>query len=1606
MEALQRYLYRICLLVGVLFMHNTSQSQTAIANFGANDTTGCPPLIVNFSNLSTGLIDSVFWDFGNGNTSKKFNASTTYFDPGSYTVKLTVYSATGSNTMVKPQYIQVYETPISSFLANPLNGCYPLPVSFLNISNVGVDLMPTYYWDFGDGTASTEASPTHTYNRSGVFDIALKVTSSKGCTNTSAKADYVRIDNGVIADFIITNIDVCKTPASVNFKNKSTSNSTITYLWDFGDGTATSTDLNPFHKYQNQGTYIVTLQATTDVGCTDTMSMEVVIGFPSSSFSAPDTLCSGQSATFNNTSTPRPVSCTWTFSNGLVSNEFNPTLLFSTPGTYTVTLINEFSTSCKDTAGPEIIKVFSGPSVDFYTEDTANCTAPYTVQFKNNSIGGNSYRWDFGDGSTSSAKEPAHTYTRPGKYTVALTAFNVSGCKEVLIRNDYILIQPVQIIGISNLPDSGCIPYAIFPKVVLNVNAKIKSILWNFGDGATSTATNPTHLYTTEGAYNITVEVATFDGCTDTYTRYGAVLVGHQPNADFITDPPEICAAESVNLISTSTNGPIHYLSWNFSPLGDASIDSIYEYQPPDTGYISLSLVAYNFGCADTVTYNELLYVRPPVAKFQYQTNCDDRLSVEFEDNSVGEMSRVWSFGDGTTDTLENVAHSYLVQGTYEVEIISTNGVCSDTITKDVTVINEIGLLSFPGKEFCRNTAVNFDILNIVDSNISTTKWDFGDGENITVQGTKSSHSYFVSGKYFVTATMTDINGCEYIYQAPDSISIYGPVAKISSDDPNVCKNSIVAFNNISTSDGLHPITKWTWNYGNGQITNYSTPPFESLYKDTGLFTIKLSVIDEYGCVDSIRKNNYVNVTFPYPSYISPDSVICPGKTVSFLNTSIGRGLNYFWQFGDGAASTDVDPSYTYSVSGTYKPLLTATDQNGCIDSFSLRNLLVDLPKAIFNMSDSFSSCPPLLVDFKSESSAYVSLIWDFGDGNSSSLPNPSHLYTEPGIYTVKLVATGSGGCGDSILRVINIKGPSGNFSYPKTTVCYPEQVQFTATVKNTELITWDFSDGETESTINTTTSHLYDVGSYVPRIVLDDGKGCRIAVKGKDTIHVVSVVANALIFGNPACDSTSLSFESLSISQEEIISSIWNFGDGNTEDTLKTTHVYKQPGSYAVSLEISSISGCKDTFYTPSNVLVLPSPDIELTGPGEICAGTAASFNVINNASDTSMFQYFWTGFNNTNNQSDSTGLIQFDIAGIYNFNVVAVNSNGCKDSTFAQLTVSPAPNVKTIQDTALCQNSTYQLSASGAENYTWVGDGLSCTSCDNPILSITKTGYYYVSGYDKLGCGNSDTLYVRVIEPNTITVGDGDTVCIGGSIKLKAEGADTYQWYPTNYLDNAYSDKPVYTASAAGLFQYSVIGSSEQQCFSDTGYVVVKSYPIPEMNILGEEELIQIVGSTIQLKTTNSPDITNWQWQPSVGLNNPNISNPILSAKETTPYTCIATNGGGCVVRDQIVVRVVCGNSNVFIPNTFSPNGDGMNDVFFVRGAGLFKIKSTRVFNRWGQMVYERMNASPNSNTEGWDGTYKGKSQASDVFVYMIEVQCDNGVVIPIKGNITLLR
>jgi gliding motility-associated-like protein len=160
------------------------------------------------------------------------------------------------------------------------------------------------------------------------------------------------------------------------------------------------------------------------------------------------------------------------------------------------------------------------------------------------------------------------------------------------------------------------------------------------------------------------------------------------------------------------------------------------------------------------------------------------------------------------------------------------------------------------------------------------------------------------------------------------------------------------------------------------------------------------------------------------------------------------------------------------------------------------------------------------------------------------------------------------------------------------------------------------------------------------------------------------------------------------------------------------------------------------------------------------------------------------------------------------------------------------------------------------------------------------------------------------------------------------------------------------------------------------------------------------------MKISTSNSPDITKWKWYPAKDLSCADCPQPVVTAKENTVYKAEAKNEGGCAATDEVTVSVICNDGNVFIPNTFSPNNDGMNEVFYPRGKGITSIKNMKIFNRWGELVYEKSNFSANDAAAGWNGSYKGSILTPDVYVYIVDVVCYNSTVFTLKGNVTLIR
>jgi len=309
--------------------------------------------------------------------------------------------------------------------------------------------------------------------------------------------------------------------------------------------------------------------------------------------------------------------------------------------------------------------------------------------------------------------------------------------------------------------------------------------------------------------------------------------------------------------------------------------------------------------------------------------------------------------------------------------------------------------------------------------------------------------------------------------------------------------------------------------------------------------------------------------------------------------------------------------------------------------------------------------------------------------------------------------------------------------------------------------------------------------------------------------------------------------------------------------------------------------------------------------------------------------------------------------------------------------------------------------LQASGGVSYHWTySPYLSCLDCPDPYANPPKNGFFIVTGTDQYNCKNTDTVNVTLKYKVTATASGDQEICLKEHVILDARGGKTYLWLPPDGLDNNQSSSP--TASPQGTTKYTVI-SYEGRCIPDTDQVRVQVDPLPTVKATGGTTIVA-GNSTTLLATGNL--IERFKWKPSESLNHDDIPDPIASPLKTTEYTIVVYTDHNCQDSDKVTVKVLCDKSQLYIPNTFTPNGDGQNDIFYPRGTGLDKIKTFRIYSRWGELVYEKTSITINDKAEGWDGTYNGNVLPPDVFVYMIEAQCEDGQTILFKGDITLVR
>ena len=1593
---------RQCFLIFIiLFAFGKAVTAQVTANFSATPTSGCAPQIVNFSDLSTGNPTQWRWDLGNGTISFLKNPSATYFTPGQYSITLIVQDATNnSDTITRIQYISIFAIPVVNFSVTPTSGCVPLTVQFTDQSSVAGSTITAWLWDFGDGTTGTTKHPAHTYSSAGNYNVTLRVTTASGCLKTLTKNNFIQASNGVTANFTNTTPAGCRLPVTIAFTNTSTGPGTLTYAWNFGDG-GTSSLQNPSHTYTISGNFTVTLIVTSSTGCSYTIIKPnaVVINFLRASYNGPSTACVNDAVSFTNTTTPAPTSVLWNFGDGTTSTTNNPTKTYIATGTYVVKLVTYLG-ACTDSTSTSIT-ILPKPRANFLAVNRTACEPPLTVNFINNSTGGAFYAWDFGDGATSNLQNPSHTYTTYGSFNVKLVVIGMPGCSDSIILNNYIQILAPQA-SINNLPQSSCAPLTWTFTATINSPDPVVSYFWNLGDGTTSTLQNPTHTYST-GTYDITLIITTAGGCTDTVFFPAGIIASDKPTANFSATPRDACAKININFFDLSTGNVTRWL-WDFGDGGSSTIQNpSHHYE--DTGLFTIRLIVWNNNCPDTTIFTNYVHISPPIAIFAQTFNCANPRTITFTDNSIGPDEWHWDFGDGTTSSTQNNVHTYAGTGTYTITLVVINHIsgCDDTYRQTIRILEEDANFNATDTIICRNTTTTFNAIGNTPGTITNYEWDFGDGQTGT--GVSIAHTYINAGLFTVQLIITDLSGCKDTLTKIGYIRINGPTAAFTIPNGGSCLNNTVTFIDNSTTDGINLITSWIWNYGDGTVAILSSPPFTHFYTSSGSYNVTLKTIDAVGCSDSTVNIHNIVISNPVAAFTPSDTTVCTNIDINFTNSSTGPNLSYVWNFGDGQTSTAINPVHSFTTEGNYLVRLKITDQYGCQDSVN-KNIHVAPPHASFTVSDTMSTCPPLIANFTNTSVNGYEATWDFGDGSTSTAANPVHIYNNPGTFIAKLHITGPGNnCFDTVFKRIIIRGPVGSFSYSPLNGCSPLTVNFTAVTSDRPSFVWDFNDGSILNTADSLITYTYTLpGAYLPKMIMVDAGGCQIPIEGVDTINVYGVKTDFGYDGLPRCDLGIIQFSDSSLINDASAIYAWTFGDGGTSALQNPSHFYTTPGQYIPQLIVTTGRGCKDTATLALPVKIVASPQADFANAINGCTPVAANFNASLQVPDSSAISWNWSLGNGNTSNLQNPPQQTYTTAQVYNVQLIATNSTGCKDTVNKSFEVYPIPVINAGADVQICRGTPTQVNAIGGATYSWSpAAGLSCISCSTTIASPNFNQKYLVTGTSIYGCSNIDSLKITVIQPFVMDNKLDDTICAGSTVRLFASGANSYQWSPSAGLSSTSSSIPL--AGPKSTTRYMVVGSDAHGCFKDTGYTTIKVYPIPRVDA-GKDITMKNGAQAITITPTISTDVTNTYWLAAPGIIASNATSITVKPKATTDYIVEVKNTGGCKSTDRLTVFVLCDGANVFIPNTFSPNGSGNNDIFYPRGSGVFRIKLLRIFNRWGEVVFEKVNFLPNDPSAGWDGTFKGQKLNSDVYIYTAELLCENNTSLVVNGNIALLR
>lgn len=1423
--------------------------------------------------------------------------------------------------------------------------------------------------------------------------------------------------------------------------------------WAFGDGTFSNIN-NPTHTFSSPGNFVTTYSAVVSGSpVTQTLSIKVY-GKPTPNFTLniskgcvplPVTF-TDQSVNSGGTFTPQ---WQWSFGDGGVSSIQNPNYVYTIPGTFNVTLIYKDGHGCDSSiTKTALIKVSNKPTVVITNTPTSinACAAPFTATFSGSSSASNSttgstaltYSWNLNGTPSSAVNPPPMTFTTTGSFPITLTCTDNNSCSDTKTVT----------VNVSNPAVKALVKnFACYNKQLSVRDTSASNVTqWNFGDGTPVQSVFPpttfNHVYSTTGTFTITA--TTFLGsCFSTKTFTVTV---EKAIANFTSVPPFGCNSPLTVSYTNSSTGASSYL-WSFagstvtSTISNPTHTFTQGSLNPFTIYPPLPLTATLIaispgGCRDSIVKTLDTLHRPTAFFFTDVIQGCNPLTVNFTDSSKSTtpiVNYTWNFGDGSpvnsSASNTNVTHTYTVPGVYYATLVIQNTLgCRDTSFKWPIHVSTPphSSFSFSPSVVCPYEPVS--ITNLTPLADSVNHWHLTSDASYfshCISDANPSWQYTHTGNHSLTLSAYSF-GCQHDTTLPTQVLVKGPI--VSGRFFTRCDSVFkVKFNLLLQDAAFAEI-----NYGDGQRdTVFAAGPHTVFhtYAATGDYDAVIKGENSAtGCLPSIDSLK-VRVR-EIKSIITSQTVTCAGVPTNYSAVSSQDvdgvcGVGYIWFFGNQPPVITDNASTSFALgAGTQSISLVVKDVNGCRDT-SRTNIFVSSVTTNATISNTIGCVPSFSLTGTQSATSNTTITgysWNFGDGSGTvNTPNASHVYTTANppftIYNISLTVTNIDGCTDTKIFPVTMNAPfPPNINASPFQLCAGKTVSLSTNATGVNTYTWNYGDGSpVQVTTNMNVTHPYlSGGNYSVTLVSADGAGCK-ATSVPSVIQVQNY-PNAIISytnqNNPskqnACAGSTVLFSDNSINTYTPQTRFWDFGisSGPVVGNQTVGTAYTNPGTYTVTLINCTPFGCCDTI--KQNIKVYSATADFNLDKLNICKGEAIKFSI---KDSTSVFVWGWDFGDGT----DYNLTAQSPISHIYNYHPPGGTTNvsltyysadsACKYSVVKPINIYQVVadfdrNNEILQiDTAHCigtiDNFTNQ--SMNANTYSWnFGDGSTSTS-NNTSHTYSSAGTFTVSLSITDNVHNCKDTIKKVMQifPNPLLSLSGRDTCQNKPTQLLVTGGLTYTWSPSSNLNNANISNPVATLNSTTLF--TVTTNDNFGCVgTNTLLVTIQEAPTP---ISWDTSIV--IGQTATLPGYVGTGFS-YTWTPVDYLNCLTCSNPVASPTVEYTYSVTVKDSHGCFERVNTYTVYIEGKSSVDVPTAFTPNGDGVNDLINVNGWGIKKLNYFRVFNRWGELIYETTDLK-----SGWDGIYKGAPQNMETYVYQAEVETYVDTA-PIKktGYFKLLR